>query len=69
MGPNYNITCEKSPDSEWQLYSCKTCHMWMYSFNRQTDDLLIVMNNLIKRQRCGLKDKTRMPSLANLNLY
>jgi hypothetical protein len=64
--------------SDWQIYQCKVCSMWMFSHNRHTEETIVVMNNLIRKSRNGLlnlkepnKDvpRVKMPALKNFNLY
>ena len=52
--------------------------MWMFSYNRHTEESIVVMNNLIRKARNGLLSlkesnketfRVRMPALKNFNLY
>ncbi|KAL4475130.1 hypothetical protein ABPG74_001826 [Tetrahymena malaccensis] len=87
-GPTKNITpyynseqefkseYSTAKESEWTTYKCKICHMWMYSMNNKNQQIVFIMNNMIRRNRQGItiannfsNQKIKTPILRHFNLY
>ncbi|CAD8058754.1 unnamed protein product [Paramecium primaurelia] len=68
MGSNHNLV-NNSLYSDWNVYQCNKCDMWMIAYNKQSHDLLVIMNNLYRKNNNKFfNDKLKLPNLKNFSL-
>ncbi|CAD8067421.1 unnamed protein product [Paramecium sonneborni] len=68
MGSNHNLVNNQST-TDWNVYQCNKCDMWMIAYNRQSHELLVIMNNLYRKNHNKFfSDKFKLPNLKNFSL-